>query len=297
MTKYKTILLQVTFLVVAGLVLGAAPTQAAYNDVNFSVDTPIHINSLNTDLMVSSGGAVESVSVTDSSVSFGMKSGSHVVVRSLNRNVLGNNIGSFVCTVNKSETSLTSTATETLTLTPTSETCTLPYVVSGGYSPPAAVTPTPTPTPTPTLTPTPAPTITPQVVTPVPIQVAVTQQFTVRLEVGSKGSDVQRLQQMLVNEGVYPEAMITGTFGAFTRAAVQRFQEKYGIAAPGTLGYGEVGPATRAKLNQLISGVAPAAAPATATVAALQAQIQALQQRLVQLLAQLVNQLKSQVGQ
>jgi len=248
---------------------------------------------------VIAGSVVENITVTSSSVSFGMKSGSQVTVRSYDRRVLGNNIGSTVCTVNKSETSLTSTQTETLTLTPTSETCTVYTVSSGGgyYAPPAAVTPTPTPTPTPTST----PTVTPQVVTPAPVQVTVTQQFTIRLKVGSKGSDVQQLQQVLVNEGVYPEAMITGTFGAFTRAAVQRFQEKYGIAAPGTLGYGEVGPATRAKLNQLISGVAPAAvpaaAPATATIAALQAQIQVLQQRLVQLLAQLVNQLKSQVGQ
>jgi len=293
--KKNKLIHSVAFLLAAVLVLGVSEAQAAYNDVTFSVETPIHIDSLGIDLRVIAGSVAESITVTSSSVSFDMKSGSVVTVRSYDRKVLGNNIGSFVCTVNKSEVNLTSTATETLTLTPTSETCTLPYVVSGGYSPPAAVTPTPAPTPAPT--PTSAPTITPQVVTPVPIQVAVTQQFTVRLKVGSKGSDVQRLQQMLVNEGVYPEAMITGTFGAFTRAAVQRFQEKYGIAAPGTLGYGEVGPAKRAKMNQLISGVAPAAAPATATVAALQAQIQVLQQRLVQLLAQLVNQLKSQVGQ
>lgn len=63
------------------------------------------------------------------------------------------------------------------------------------------------------------------------------------------------LQQFLVGEGVYPEAMVTGYFGLKTRAAIIRFQEKYAseILTPVglTRGTGFVGAVTRAKLNEL----------------------------------------------
>lgn len=73
---------------------------------------------------------------------------------------------------------------------------------------------------------------------------------------GMKNSDeVRCLQQQLKQADVYPEGFVTGTFGQLTLAAVIRFQEKYAveILAPFglTKGTGYVGPATRAKLNQL----------------------------------------------
>lgn len=52
---------------------------------------------------------------------------------------------------------------------------------------------------------------------------------------------------------VYPEGLVTGRFLPLTHAAVKRFQEKHGIAKPGVLGYGVVGPATRAKIAELYS--------------------------------------------
>ncbi len=85
------------------------------------------------------------------------------------------------------------------------------------------------------------------------------------LTVGSSGPDVTILQQLLVIEGVYPEARITGFFGPLTRQAVIRFQEKYRaeILSPSGLqaGTGFVGPATRAKINQLLGtvGIVPPA--------------------------------------
>lgn len=281
------------------------PVWAAYNDVTFSEETPIHIDALNIDLRVVAGGEVASTTVTSNSVSFGMESGSHVTVRSYDRRVLGSDIGSTVCTVNKSETSLTSTQTETLTLTPTSETCTVYTVLSGGgyYAPPAAepastsTSSAATSTASTATSTTAAPASSAPVASPSPSAI-VLPQFTVRLMVGSEGNDVRRIQQMLVDEGVYPEAKITGYFGALTKAAVQRFQEKYGIAGPGIPGYGDVGPATRAKLNEITSGTPsiPAAAT-TSDVAILQAQVEALQQQLIVLLAQLAAQLQSQVQQ
>lgn len=93
---------------------------------------------------------------------------------------------------------------------------------------------------------------------------------------------------------VYPEGLVTGYFGAATRRAIQRFQEKYGIAAPGDPGYGLVGPKTRAKVNELLGGTpapaptptpapTPGAADEAAKIQALQDQLKILQDQLKQL--------------
>jgi len=76
--------------------------------------------------------------------------------------------------------------------------------------------------------------------------------FTVLLKFGSKTDQVRILQKILVKDpALYPEGLITGYFGSATVRAVQKFQVKYGIASPGKPGYGQVGPKTRATLNQL----------------------------------------------
>lgn len=117
-------------------------------------------------------------------------------------------------------------------------------------------------------------------------------QFAKRLIKGSIGVDVTNLQKYLATDPtLYPEGLVTGTFGSLTLKAVQKFQEKYGIAKKGVIGYGEVGPATRAKLNALM-GSAIATTPttqttSTATADALQAQIAALLKMVADLSAQL----------
>ncbi len=68
------------------------------------------------------------------------------------------------------------------------------------------------------------------------------------LFIGSTGDDVNRLQEFLAGEGVYPEARITGYFGSLTRAAVIRFQQKHGIFPQ--IGY--IGAKTRAKIRELV---------------------------------------------
>jgi hypothetical protein len=77
--------------------------------------------------------------------------------------------------------------------------------------------------------------------------------FTHSLSFGMTSSDARRLQTFLAQDlALYLEGKVTGYFGALTLKAVERFQKKYGIANPGNLGYGTVGPLTRTKLNALI---------------------------------------------
>ncbi len=85
-------------------------------------------------------------------------------------------------------------------------------------------------------------------------------QFKTDLKDGSKGKDVEFLQQCLANPPaggpeVYPEGRITGELGSQTKNAVIKFQEKYAkdILQPFGLteGTGLVSKATRAKLNEI----------------------------------------------
>ena len=72
------------------------------------------------------------------------------------------------------------------------------------------------------------------------------------LKIGSTGADVTRLQQFLaLDPAVYPNALVTGYYGALTEAAVKRFQCKNKIVCEGTpdsTGYGVTGPRTAAIL-------------------------------------------------
>jgi len=72
------------------------------------------------------------------------------------------------------------------------------------------------------------------------------------LKKGDTGQDVTRLQQFLaLDPAVYPEAQVTGYYGALTEAAVKRFQCKNKLVCDGTpasTGYGVTGPRTAALL-------------------------------------------------
>ena len=71
--------------------------------------------------------------------------------------------------------------------------------------------------------------------------------FTKTLVLGMKDAEVFNLQKVLsLDSAIYPEGEITGYFGKLTEAAVKKFQQKYGIRITG-----QVGPQTRAKLNEL----------------------------------------------
>lgn len=83
------------------------------------------------------------------------------------------------------------------------------------------------------------------------------------LGVGSIGDDVRSLQEALATmPDVYPEGLVTGRYGALTKAAVARFQMKYGVVnSEAEAGYGYVGPKTRAKLQEVFSGGSVSFAP------------------------------------
>lgn len=102
--------------------------------------------------------------------------------------------------------------------------------------------------------------------------------FTKNLKIGSTGSDVTELQNLLARLGFYHSGT-TGYFGQATAAGLRAFQAAHGISQTGT-----VGPQTRAALNQGTDS-APATT-ATTTPAALQALIASLLAQLQALQAQ-----------
>ncbi len=76
--------------------------------------------------------------------------------------------------------------------------------------------------------------------------------FASNLYIGTSSDDVRRLQTLLASDpSIYPNGRITGYFGQATLKAVQTFQMKYGVASSTSVGYGNVGPATRAMLQKV----------------------------------------------
>ena len=121
------------------------------------------------------------------------------------------------------------------------------------------------------------------------------KKLTARLMQGIIDNEVKTLQEFLAKDSdVYPEGIISGYFGTATKRAVQRFQEKNGIAKKGDSGYGDVGPATRAKINQLLSGsnanvpqLPEQASSKAQLIQQLKALIQDIESKIAKLLAQL----------
>ncbi|MEK7192997.1 MAG: peptidoglycan-binding domain-containing protein, partial [Patescibacteria group bacterium] len=85
------------------------------------------------------------------------------------------------------------------------------------------------------------------------------------LKIGSNDPDVagevSKLQEFLAllpDESIYPEAVITGSFGGATERAVKRFQERNGLVSSGTAattGYGAVGVKTAEKIHEVSCAV------------------------------------------
>jgi ABC-type transport system substrate-binding protein len=74
-------------------------------------------------------------------------------------------------------------------------------------------------------------------------------QFKSTLQVGSKGTEVEKLQECLKRfPEIYPEGEVSGNFGEKTKKAVINFQKQY---VEGSEGTGLVGSKTRTKLNEM----------------------------------------------
>ena len=86
---------------------------------------------------------------------------------------------------------------------------------------------------------------------PSPVAMAVSPVFNSDLQKGARNDDVRRLQELLSKDSsIYPDGSTTGFYGALTEKAVKKFQAKYGLPQ-----VGRVGPATRAKLQEVFGGV------------------------------------------
>ena len=73
-------------------------------------------------------------------------------------------------------------------------------------------------------------------------------QIQSQLDFGESNADVTNLQEFLASDStLYPQGLVTGYYGSLTKAAVTRFQARYGL-----LQVGRVGPLTRDKINSLI---------------------------------------------
>ena len=83
------------------------------------------------------------------------------------------------------------------------------------------------------------------------------------LEVGSSGSDVTRVQQKLIQWG-YLTGSADGRYGEKTRAAVELFQRRNGLAVDG-----RVGPATASAMGVTLSGSSAGGGAATAASASI----------------------------
>jgi len=71
--------------------------------------------------------------------------------------------------------------------------------------------------------------------------------FETDLKRGDQGEAVKDLQQYLIYEGSYTEAIVSGYFGGYTHNAVKTFQAKYGVSPVS----GFVGYKTRHRMQQL----------------------------------------------
>ena len=67
------------------------------------------------------------------------------------------------------------------------------------------------------------------------------------LQYGTQGDEVQSLQEFLIYEGSYKEALVSGYYGAYTKNAVSIFQKKYGVQPVS----GFFGPKTRHKVREI----------------------------------------------
>ena len=284
--------IRIANIIVLVFLLGPVAVYGA--DVTMDNDVTLVLPTDASSYTLTGNSSFDSLTVNTSNFSFSMSNGqSAKIISADKKNFTVSPTGPSVeCGTSQSSVVISvpgGSPSQTVTVTPSS-TCTAVAAGGGGgifYSSGGGgggggggtTTAAPVPVAKPAVTPT----------TPVPAAPAVSSIPTViinrALNVGATGADVRILQQYLASDPqIYPEKLVTGYFGLKTRVAVQRFQEKYGIAKKGDAGYGLVGPKTRAKLKELSQSGKSAAAPSAVSN---EAKIKLLQEQLKVLLEQL----------
>jgi len=103
------------------VLLGLLPMTAlaAFDDVQFSEDTNIHVVAPDITLVVSANSKVAGMTIYDYYISLDLESGSSITFTSPQRQILSNSLGiSTTCGTTTSALTITSTTTQTVTVTP-----------------------------------------------------------------------------------------------------------------------------------------------------------------------------------
>ncbi len=275
-------------LVLVGLLVFTTPA-FAINDVTLTTDTIITAGGIN--FTVSQGApTVDTLTVSGSDFSVQMSENATLIISSADRRVLtipkvGSIIISNTCSSSQNIYTISNPlggSQVTITATVSSDTCSTAGNGSvggtggggggGSYSLPPSVAPilaVTTPSPSAPATGGGG------------ASASVSSVFVKAVSLGSTNSDVKRLQTLFSTDPeIYPEGLTSGYFGQATKKAIQRFQEKYGVAKKGSTGYGALGPATRAKIQEVFGGQSTnstGASPINTTASDLQTKLKALQ--------------------
>ncbi len=290
-----------------------APLIVLASVVTVNQDVTLTLPSDSSTYTLKSGSTYNSLTVSGGAFSLTLDAMDQTTITDSNRHNLTNDKGiETICTSSLS-TGVFSVATTgaqmTVSISP-SGTCSVPSGTTGGgggggsgggssATPATPATPAVPATTTPAITATSTKSATPAVpavpATPaVPAAPALGARgvtLSRTLLAGLRGNDVMDLQTFLASDvSLYPEGTISGYFGPKTTAAIQRFQEKYGIAQAGDTGYGVVGPKTRAKIQEISSGLPVSQSLSTSSssgdaekVKALQDQLKTLQEMILKL--------------
>ena len=265
--------MKIYFTILLSFLLLPLVSFAAYNDVTLSGSTVIKVGGYN--LVVSGTANLDSITVGSNTFTVIMSKGAQLVVTSADKLAFGVSPDqyyeqSFTCGSSNSTLTLGNAASNSIGIATINiaGTCAAPASTGssgsnsggmiigggggggGGYTAPAAL-PSTVQTPAAPTTPTTGKKL-----------ISVSPVFTKILNPGNISSDVKRLQQILNSDpntqiaatGVGSPGKETNYFGPATKTALQKFQCKYNIVCsgtPSTTGYGNLGPKTRTKLQQI----------------------------------------------
>ncbi|GEM_PF-4344480 len=270
MSKKTTGTLAVALMLGLGISMMPAVAFGAYNDVTLTTDTVITVAGINLNISGSSA-VVQSITVDANNFSFVILNNSTITVSSTDRRVMSTDVSknyttSTSCTSSASVTTFASSDTSgsvTVTVTPTADTCAVPSTPTSssgrslGRS--SAVVSTSDAT-TLALLQAKINMLMAQISaikgSPSPqafANASLNASFKRSLSPGSSGEDVKNLQKFLNGQGFVISVSGAGSlgnetvfFGAFTKAALIKFQIANGIE-----GIGIMGPITRAKIKEL----------------------------------------------